>query len=314
MANADYYKTLEVSREATADEIKKAYRKLARKYHPDLHPGDKAAEKKFKEVQEAYDVLSDPDKRDQYDRFGSAAFEQGGPGPRSRTYTWSSQGGPNVEFDFGGDVGMEDILSSLFGGRPRPGTGAGGGRWAGPGARMPGSDIETQLSVPFTTALMGGEVDVTLPGKGERLSITIPPGVGDGARLRLAGKGQPSQLGGPPGDLYVLVRVEPHPYFTRKGSDVYLEVPISIAEAVLGGSIDVPTLDGTITLTIPQGTSSGQKLRLRGKGGKKKSGERGDQYVQVKVVVPKDVDDESKRLIEQFDRKNPTHPRRKLGW
>lgn len=309
MANVDYYKTLEVSREATPDEIKKAYRKLARKYHPDLHPGDKKAEAEFKKVQEAYDVLSDPDKRDQYDRFGSAAFEQGGAGPRSRTYTWSNQGGPNVHFDFGGDVGMEDILSGLFGGR---GRGA-GSRW-GAGASMPGADVETQLTVPFRTAVMGGELDVTLPGKGERLSITIPPGVGDGARLRLAGKGQPSPFGGPPGDLYVLVRVEPHPYFTRKGADIHVEVPVTISEAVLGGTVDVPTLDGTLSVTIPPGTSSGQKLRLRGKGGKMKSGERGDQYVQVKVVVPKNVDAESRRLIEEFSRKNPMEPRRNLGW
>lgn len=303
MQTTDYYHTLGVKREASPDEIKKAYRKLAREYHPDLHPGDKAAEKKFKEIQEAYDVLGDSDKRDQYDRFGSAAFEQGPGGPRSRTYTWSSQGGESP-FGFGEEgVDLNDILGGIFG--------------KGRRTRQPvrGSDVETELTIPFRTALLGGELEVTVSGtQSKRLEITIPPNVGDGSKLRLSGKGQPSPAKGPPGDLIVLVRVEPHPYFTRKGPDVYLETPVTVAEAVLGAELDVPTLDGTITVTVPPGTSSGRKLRLRGKGGKKKSGERGDQYVQIRVVVPKQVDDRSQELLNEFQQRNPQNPRRELGW
>lgn len=309
MAKRDFYDVLGVKREASAEEIKKAYRNLARKFHPDLHPGDKKAEKNFKEVQEAYDVLSDQDKRDQYDRFGNAAFEQGGPGPRSQNYTWSNQGSPEMQFDFG-EGGLGDILGGLFGGRGRKGGGAGGTQ------DIPGDDIETELSIPFRTAVMGGDLDITISGNGpgQRLTVTIPPGVNDGARLRLAGKGRPSPTKGRSGDLYVLVRVEPHGFFTRNGRDVYLDAPISISEAVLGTSMDVPTLEGTVTVAVPPGASSGQKLRIRGKGGPSKDGERGDQYVQIKVVSPKSVDDESKRLIEQFARRNPMNPRENAGW
>lgn len=314
-AKRDYYDVLGVKREATPEEIKRAYRKLARQYHPDLHPGDKTAEANFKEVQEAYDVLSDSTKRDQYDRFGSAAFDFGaaGGGPRTRTYSWSSKGqGPDVHFDFGEEgIDVEDILGGLFGGRAQ-------GRSSGRRTRftnVPGEDLETELTIPFRTAVLGGEVDVALSGpETSRLTIHVPPGVADGAKLRLAGKGRPSPTGGKAGDLIVLVRVEPHPYFTRKGQDVYIDVPITIREAVAGARVDVPTLEGVISVSIPPGASSGQKLRLRGKGGPNKEGGRGDQYVVVKVVVPKGVDDESKRWIEQFDQRNPMNPRGNLGW
>lgn len=312
MAKTDYYEILGVKREATADEIKSAYRKLARQYHPDLHPGDKTAEAKFKEVQAAYDVLGDSDKRDQYDRFGSASFEPGGEGSRSYHYSWSNQGrgGPEAEYESAG--GFDDILSSLFGGRAYAG-GQAGGRKGSAGfdfQDFPGQDAETELTVPFRTAVLGGELEVTISGgSNSHLTITIPPGVSDGARLRLAGKGHPSPSGGKPGDLYVLVRVQPHPQFTRNGSDLYVDVPITIAEAVLGGSVDVNTLDGTATVTVPPGSSSGQKLRLRGKGGGKKGGLRGDLYAQLKIVAPKSVDEESKRLIEEFARRNPQNPR-----
>lgn len=314
MAKRDFYETLGVSREATPDEIKRAYRKLARKYHPDLNPGDKKAEASFKEIQEAYDVLGDAKKRDQYDRFGAAGFEQAEPGPRTRSYTWSSrQGSPRPDFEAGeGFGGFDDLLSGLF-------RGAGGARGAGRGrggfADMPGDDIETELSIPFLKAMQGGEIDVELSGREtKRLTIKIPPGVQDGARLRLAGKGRLSPTGGRPGDLIALVRVQPHPHFTRQGSDIYLEAPVTLAEATLGASIDVPTLDGKISIAIPPGTSSGQKLRLRGKGAPTKSGERGDQYVLIRIMVPKTINDESKTLIAQFDQLNPIDPRRDLNW
>jgi DnaJ-class molecular chaperone len=305
MASRDYYDILGVSRSASTEEIKRAYHKLARKFHPDLHPGDKDAEKKFKEVQEAYEILSDPQKREQYDRFGSAAFEHGGAGPRGRTYRWSTQGGPNIEFDFS-DLG--DLFSHAFGGR------AGGGT-TGFRTAFPGEDVETEITVPFRTAICGGEVDVSVSTMGRhRLTLTIPRGTHDGARLRLAGKGEASPAGGPRGDLYVVVRVEPHPYFVRKGDDLYVEVPITVAEAILGANIDVPSLDGMISVTVPPGTSSGKKLRLRGKGGPKPTGGFGDLFVQIRIMVPDRVDSEGRRMIEEFGRRHPYNPRKEMGW
>ncbi|MBX9655452.1 J domain-containing protein [bacterium] len=311
----DFYATLGVSKTATEDEIKKAYRKLARENHPDLHPNDKNAESRFKEVQEAYDILSDKQKREQYDRFGSAAFEQGFPGGGGpgagggRTYNWSGhggQGGPDIHFDFGGGGGMDDILKNLFGARGRKQTGGGGFE----GFSASGRDIETELDVPFQTALLGGELDIHLSGgREERLSIKIPPGIEDGARLRLGGKGEKPAGKGQPGDLIVVVNVMPHPYFTRDGVDVQIEVPVTIGEAVLGASIDVSTLEGQISVSIPAGTSSGKRLRLRGKGGKTRSGDRGDLYVKIKIVVPTNIDDTSKDLIREFSEKNPMKPR-----
>jgi len=311
----DFYATLGVSKTATEDEIKKAYRKLARENHPDLHPNDKDAERRFKEVQEAYDILSDKPKREQYDRFGSAAFEQGfpgggGPGAGGRSYTWSNQGGkggPDIHFDFGGGGGMDDILKNLFGARGRKQSGGGAGF---EGFSAGGRDIETELDVPFQTALLGGELDIHLSGdRNERLSIKIPPGVEDGARLRLGGKGEKPAGKGQAGDLIVTVNVMPHPYFTRDGVDVQIEAPVTVGEAILGASIDVPTLEGQISVSIPAGTSSGKRLRLRGKGGKTRSGDRGDLYVKIKIVVPGNTDDASKDLIRQFSDKNPMNPR-----
>ena len=301
----DFYATLGVSKTATDEEIKKAYRKLARENHPDLHPNDKKAEARFKEVQEAYEVLGDKEKREKYDRFGSAAFEQGFPGGATgggRTHTWGpgQQGGT---FEFGG---MEDILQNIFGGRAK----RGGGGFGGGFASAKGQDIETELAVPFRIALLGGSLDVHLSGRGtEKLSVTIPPGVTDGSRLRLTGKGEPGSPGAAAGDLIVQVRVEPDRHFTREGNDVQIEVPVTVGEAVLGATIDVPTLEGTISLTIPPGTSSGQRLRLRGKGGKTRSGERGDQYIRIKILLPPNLDEESKRLIGEFEKRNPFSPR-----
>lgn len=317
MAKRDFYDILGVKKTATDDELKKAYRQLARKYHPDLHPGDKSAEAKFKELQEAYDILADKEKRRTYDQFGMAAFESGagagaGGGP-FRGGPWQSRGAAGGQpggFRFEtGDIDMEDVLGSLFGGaRGR------GGR--GRGVNIPGQDVEAEISIPFVTAVKGGTVDIALQdadGNSQNLTVTIPAGVEDGARLRLGGKGQPSMTGGKAGDLIVTVDVEPHPYFTRQGNDLYLDAPVSPAEAILGASIDVPTLDGTVTVTIPAGTSSGQKLRIRGKGVNAKS-KKGDQYVVVKIVTPKQIDDESRRLIEKFAARNPQDPRAGIGW
>lgn len=307
MAKRDPYEVLGVSRGASEEDIKKAYRKLARQHHPDRNQGDKTAEAKFKEVQEAYDIVGDAEKRKKFDQFGHAAFDGGMPGGG-----WGGGGAENYQFDFGdlkGAGGIEDLLGGLgglFGGRGRRRT----------RANMPGQDINAEIFVPFKTAALGGEIEVALtqPTK-QQLSIRIPPGLNDGDKLRLAGKGMPApSKAGKPGDLIVTTRIEPHPFFTRKGLDLHLETPISVAEAILGASLEVPTLEGRASVTIPAGTSSGQKLRLRGKGVPQRSGERGDLYIQVKVVVPKTVDAASKKLIEQFAEHTSHDPRASLGW
>jgi curved DNA-binding protein len=306
MSKRDPYEVLGVARSASEEDIKKAYRKLARQHHPDRNPGDKTAETKFKEVQEAYDIVGDAEKRKKFDQFGYAAFDGGMPGGG-----WGGAGsGGNYQFDFGdlgsAGGGIEDLLGGLFG----------GGRRRRARANMPGQDISAEIFVPFKTAALGGEIEVALtqPTK-QQLSIRIPPGLSDGDKLRLAGKGMPSpSKTGKPGDLIVTTRIEPHPFFTRKGADLHLEAPISVSEAILGTALEVPTLEGRASVVVPAGTSSGQKLRLRGKGVPQRTGERGDLYIQMKVVVPKSLDDASRKLIEQFAERNAADPRQSLGW
>lgn len=317
MANQSYYDILGVSKSASQDEIKKAYHKLAKKHHPDRHQHDRKdkaeAEKKFKEIQGAYDILGDAEKRKQYDQFGEAAFQGGGAGQPGWSFQWGGPGGPGggqgggpgQGFEFSG--GLEELLGQMMGGRGR----SRGGRASK--QQMTGQDVETTMAIPFRTAIRGGELTFQGPS-GERLTARIPPGVANGAKLRLAGKGQPSPLGGPPGDLIVQVHTQPDAVFTRDGSDIYVELPISVAEAVLGATVDVPSLDGPVSVTVPAGTSSGQKLRLRGKGGLKSDGSPGDQYVQIKVVVPKNIDAESRKLIEEFAKRNKQSPRDGLAW
>jgi len=298
----DYYETLGVKRDASEGDIKSAYRKLARKYHPDRNPGDKQAEAKFKEVQEAYDVLSDKAKRANYDRFGTAepgaGFRGGRGGQRGQTFHWGG-GGPGgfQEMDpaaaselfrnlFGEGGGTED-LGDLFGQRGR-------GRRT---RRAEAPEVEREVTIPFMTAALGGSVNLNVDGR--ELSVKIPAGVAEGQALRLQGQAP----GG--GNLKLVLRIQPHPYFRREGKDVILEVPLALPEAVLGTKVDVPTLDGTrLTVKIPPGASSGSRLRLRGKG---IGG--GDQYIEVKVQVPAPKDDRSRELIEEFARLNPQNPR-----
>jgi DnaJ-class molecular chaperone len=318
----DYYEVLGVARNANEKDIKSAYRKLARQYHPDRNPGDKEAEGKFKEVQQAYDVLSDTKKREQYDRFGPGFEEMagapgGGQGPF--TFRWGG-GGPGGgqfgDFDLGDLGGMGTIFEEVL---KNAQAGARGGRQGRQrGRRPPTPDVEPELhpiEVDFLTAARGGSVDLMLQspdGLGERkqLTVHIPAGIADGTKLRLRGQGHEGS------DLWVRIRVRPHPYFKREGQDIIVEVPISVEEAILGAKVDVPTIDGTITLTVPAGTSSGQRLRLRERGLPKpgKNDERGDQYVELKVVVPRSIDERSKELIQEFARLNPQHPRAGLHW
>ncbi|HZT79461.1 MAG TPA: J domain-containing protein [Gemmataceae bacterium] len=308
----DYYEVLGVARGASEEDIKKAYRSLARKYHPDRNPGDKQAEARFKEVQEAYDVLSDKDKRQQYDRFGHAGPGGFGGGPGAGGFQWSGFGGGagpgGFRFESVNPEEAADVLRNLFGGgfagaedlfaagpRPRDGTRR---RRAAPEPR----EVEAEVNIPFLTAANGGTVTLRIDGR--ELDVKVPAGVEDGKKLRLRGQAP----GG--GDLLVKLNVQPHPYFRREGKDVVLEVPLSLAEAVLGAKVDVPTLDGTkLTVKVPPGASSGTRLRLRGKG---IAG--GDQYIEVKVAVPAPKDDRSRELIEEFARLNPQAPRAGLGW
>ncbi|MFQ5441125.1 MAG: DnaJ C-terminal domain-containing protein [Thermodesulfobacteriota bacterium] len=306
MAKKDYYEILGVSRDASDDDIKKAYRTLARKYHPDLHPGDKQMEAKFKEINEAYHVLSDSKKRADYDLTGRVTFEPGMGGG------WPpGAGGFDIgDMGFGRMGGFEDLFSEVFGER-----GARGGRGARRGPQR-GADLEYTMTLDFLKAVKGSEVKITVTrrsGASERITIKIPPGVHDGSRVRVAGKGHEGSAGGPPGDLYIITRVKPHPYFKRVGADIYINVPITIKEALLGAEIKVPAIDAATKIKIPPGTQGGQKFRIKGKGVSRARGRaRGDQYVVVNISVPRGLSKKSAELIEEFDRTNPYEPRKGL--
>jgi DnaJ-class molecular chaperone len=297
----DYYDVLGVKRNASEGEIKSAYRKLARQYHPDRNPGDKQAETQFKEVQEAYDVLSDKNKRLQYDRFGTAGPRGGfrearGGAPGGFEFQWGPGTEGSQEMDprqaadlfrqfFGGGTAFD--MDSVFGQQaPRRGR------------RQPrAEEIETEVSIPFTAAALGGNVTLQIDGK--ELSVKIPAGVEEGQALRLQGQAP----GG--GDLRLRLRIQPHPFFRREGKNLILDVPLSLVEAVLGTTVDVPTLDGArLSVKVPPGTSSGTRLRLRGRG---ISG--GDQYIETKIVVPTVKDDRSRQLLEELARLHPQNPR-----
>ncbi|OIP60779.1 MAG: hypothetical protein CO150_09880 [Nitrospirae bacterium CG_4_9_14_3_um_filter_53_35] len=302
MAKKDYYEILGVSRNESPDEIKKAYRKLARKYHPDVNVNSKTAESRFKEISEAYDTLSDPDKKKKYDLFGhQAARSDFDP---TRAYSHDGPGFEGFDNIFRGEgAGFQDIFSDLFGAAHR-------GRPAGPRA---GHDVQYSMEISFEDAARGMKTSLNL--NHEKISVKIPPGVDSGSKIRLPGKGGPGISGGPRGDLYIVTQVRPHPYLERKGDHIYLEVPVSFAEAILGAKIRVPTIEGMIQLTIPPGTQSGQKLRIAGKGFPHlRGGGRGDQFVVIKITVPKKVDTRSEQLIRDFERLNPEDPRSKLKW
>jgi curved DNA-binding protein len=286
------YDTLGVVRDADADAIKKAYRKLAKKFHPDANPGDKKAEERFKEISRAYDTLSDAEKRRAYDEFGDIALQAGFDANAARRaqadFGQAFRGTHGSDFDFGGGD-MDDLLGRMFGGARGRG---------GFGRQMRGADVEAELELEFLEAVQGGEKKLTLSlssarggASSETVTVRIPPGVADGGRIRLAGKGGASPGGGPRGDLYCTIRVRPHAVFRREGRDVLLDVPISVAEAIRGAQIEVPTLDGRATVAIPPGTDSGRKLRLRAKGVRDPGGgPRGDLYVVVQIKVPRGLD------------------------
>jgi DnaJ-class molecular chaperone len=303
----DLYEVLGVKRDASEEEIKKAYRKLARQYHPDRNPGDKQAETRFKEVQGAYDILGDKAKREQYDRFG---FAGPGPGPGGfggagghggggRTFHW--EGG--VPFGGAGGIDLESILRQFGGG----GMGQDveevfGPRTRGRARRPRPAETESEITIPFDTAALGGSVSLNIDGR--EVAVKVPAGVVEGKKLRLAGQAPDG------GDLLVKLRIAPHPYFRREGSNLILDVPLTITEAALGTKVDVPTLNGTrLSVKVPPGTSSGARLRLRGKG---IAG--GDQYIEIKIVAPAPADERSRELLEEFARRNPQNPRAHMPW
>ncbi len=320
----DYYKTLGVPRTADAAEIRKAYRKLAGKHHPDRNADDAKAAETFKEVGEAYAVLSDADKRAAYDRFGSNYKQFGGGRPGGGSpfggggFGGGAGGGPVDASDlFGDGFDLNDLLGGLGGGGRRPrgggspfggmgGGGMGGGGMGGGARSRPrkGADVRTTATVPLTVAARGGEYELNLDrgGKRESLTVKIPAGIAEGGTMRLAGKGEPGGPGGTAGDLLLTVKAAPHPVFRRDGANLLMDLPLTPAEAALGAKVDVPTLsDGTVTLTIPPGTNGGAKLRLRGKGvPNTKAGADGDQIVQTKIVVPKTPTDRQRELYVEL--------------
>jgi molecular chaperone DnaJ len=371
----DYYELLGVGRKASVKELRQAYRKLARKYHPDLNPGDKAAEEKFKQIQEAYEVLSDTKKRQMYDQFGFNTPGAGMPPPGGGTYNVSPQ---DVNFDFGGfDFGgggggpsLKDLFSQFF---------RGGGQ-RGQTSQQPeaGTDLEYQIEISFAEAMKGASKKITITrldrcpdchGRGsvgtaqactacngtgqvtevsgkmrfqvpcsrcggagkigticrtcggeglvrrpETLEVRIPPGAHTGSRVRVAGRGNAGTDGGPAGDLYFIIQVAPHPFFERRGDDLYTTVPITVTEASLGAKVEVPTIDGRAQVRIPPGTDSGKKLRLREKGAPsaRRHGQRGDQIVEVQVVVPRPEDEHVKELLRDLAKANPENPRQDI--
>lgn len=327
MEYKDYYKTLGISRDASQDEIQKAYRKLARKYHPDVNK-DAAAEQRFKEIGEAYEVLKDPDKRQRYDQFGSAwkqAQQRTGGTPRWEhiDFDFGGMGGrPGGGFDFGGmgGEGFSSFFEMLFGG----GRGGAnpfearfrGGRGGQGGFQQQGTDIEAPITLSLEEAARGGPRELTLTdpttGRRRKVSVNIPKGVRPGQRIRLAGQGRDGAGGGKRGDLYLKVDFAPHPDFRLEGDDVYTELPIAPWEAALGAQAQVKTLNGPVTIRIPPGSSSGQKIRLRAKGfprrGRRGS-DSGDLYAVLRVMVPSKLSAEEQELFERLSEVSDFSPR-----
>ena len=318
----DYYKTLGVSKSASADEVRKAYRKLARQYHPDVNKKPEA-ERRFKEINEANEVLSDPEKRRRYDQVGPdwARFQNGGgrgqPGGFEWVYT-GQPGGRGAAGDagafsdffrtlFGDAGGMSGTFTTedLFGGAARP-----RGR-----RQAAGQDVEQQLEIPLTDAYRGTEAQLEIreaAGKTRRLAVKIPAGVRDGQRIRLGGQGGAGANGGPAGDLYLRVRVMPHPLYTRDGDDLRMELPVALHEALLGAEVVVPTLKGRVTLRIPPETQNGRTIRLAGQGMPRANGGHGDLYVTVRAVLPTKLTDEDRECVRAIGERHAEDVRRNL--
>jgi molecular chaperone DnaJ len=296
-AEKDYYKVLGVKKDATKDEIKRAYRRLAQRYHPDANKGDKNAETRFKEVSEAHAILSNDQKRAEYDQMRSL-FEAGG----DRIYGFGPNRGGGVRVNIGDLFGNGEDAGGIFDDL------LGGGFGFGRRQARRGQDLETEVTLSFEDAVAGTTITLSNGAKAR-----IPKGVTDGARIKVAGKGQPGQAGGPPGDVYVRVRVKDHPVFKLlKNGDLMVTVPITFAEAALGANIEVPTLDGPVTVKVPPGSSSGKILRVRGRGISRPKGGAGDLLVKIEVEVPRKLNRKERDLLEQFQRVHQASPREHL--
>jgi DnaJ-class molecular chaperone len=322
----DYYKTLGVSRNASQADIQKAYRELARKHHPDMNPDDKSATKKFQQIQRAFDVLNNPEKREMYDRYGSS-FETMGAGPQ-RPGQWGARpGGAEFHAGPGGfnpeDVDFSQFFGERFGGEPSGGLGDLFAHFRRAGAarssptRRRGADIVHELAIPFTTSISGGEVQLGVErpsGKTETIKVKIPPGIEEGKKIRVRGQGQPAPPRGAPGDILITVHVTPHAHFSRRGNDLHLRLPLTVGEAAAGAKVDVPTPTGRVALTIPPGTSSGTKFRIKGHGVAAAKAAAGDLVAEAKIVLPKRLEESDRQFLQQLDRRYPLDPRKNLQW
>ncbi|MDX2053279.1 MAG: J domain-containing protein [Polyangiaceae bacterium] len=300
----DYYAELGVSKTASQDEIRKAYRKLAAKFHPDKRPDDKAAEAKFKTINRAHQILGDATKRKLYDDFGEDGLREGFDAEAARAYGGGGRvrfrrggQGASVEDIFGGAGGANigDLFGDLFGARARA------AQQGGPRAAAKGADVGSEVTVDFAAALNGVNLKLRVQDGGEELTVRIPPGADDGDKVRLRGHGAPGPNGGPPGDLVLTIRVKPHPYFDRDGLDLQLDLPISVGEAYRGAKVRVPTPSGDVTLTVPQRAQSGQVLRLKERGVKR--GEKvGDLYVRFQIRLPVSDAKDVAKAVETLDK------------
>jgi curved DNA-binding protein len=318
----DLYSVLGVAKTAEADVIKKAYRKLAGKLHPDKNPGNKKAEDTFKKVNHAYDVLGDAKKRKLYDEFGEDGLREGFDPERVRNYRdWSSRQGPGGQGGRGAQGGFPGgqtvDLEDLFG---QAGSGQAGGfgdlfgdimsrsrRQRGP---VKGSDLESEVTIDFASAMRGATLELHPQGTGgSPVTVRTPAGADEGSRVRIPGQGAPSPNGGAKGDLMLTIHVTPHKYFRREGDDLHLDLPLTVSEAYHGARIKVPTLDGSVTLKVPERTQSGGRLRLRGKGVSKKGRPAGDLYVHFLVQIPKDASPEVGKLVDELAKFQPDDPR-----
>jgi DnaJ-class molecular chaperone len=292
---SDPYTVLGVKRDAPQEDIQKAYRLLAKKLHPDLNPGNKKAEEQFKDITAAYDLLGDAGKRARFDRGEIDASGQ--ERPAQHFYRDFAEGGGHAyssDAGFADFAGAEDIISEIFGRQGRSNV------------RMRGSDVQYHLALNFLDAINGGKQQLTLPD-GTSLDVTIPAGIRDGQVLRLRGKGRPGRNGGPAGDALIEIEVRPHPVFKRTGDDIHVELPVPLADAVLGGKISVPTPAGPVAMKVPKWSNTGTVLRLKGKGVPRGDGTRGNEYVELKVMLPDKPDPELERFVAQWRSAQSTH-------
>jgi DnaJ-class molecular chaperone len=302
----DPYAALSVAKTATADEIKKAYRKLAKQLHPDLNPGNAEAAARFKDISAAYDLLSDSDKRARFDRGEIDASGQERP---EASFYRSYAGGPQgAKYRAGAGFDPSDLFSDLF---ARSGRGGGGDADFGE-FRMRGGDVAYTLTVDFIEAAKGVSKRLSFPD-GRTLDVNVPPGTESGQVLRLRGQGQPGIGGGPPGDALIEIAVAPHPFFRREGNDILIEVPVTLTEAVAGSKVTVPTIEGPVSMTVPANSNTGTRLRLRGRGIASRGGARGDQYVSLKVVLPREPDPALQEFVKNWPGRDHD-VRGPLGW